>query len=317
MEVAVIITTIIAVLFVAALSLALWEVRHPIVDYVSLKGHTSNGGSKISFDKSLTAISLIRPVSISSDCKARILFFSDLHAELCRFNHETLCEIIRTEHEHGKLDAVVFGGDIVSHPYQLQKGRNYLINVAELCDELDIPFMGTTGNHDVLLSKEDVASCQMIDLRGTHKTIPTRDGKSLVAFSGVDDTGRKNRVWQTPPVIPESIDGISVAANVMVCHNPDYLLNLDTTEATKQKGYKITHMLSGHIHGGQIRTPFGIEFTLLRRDLLPKRFGVIAGVYKVNGVSGGLRLFISRGLGNVLIPLRFFCRPEVSVIEIK
>ena len=315
MEPLVIITTIISLLIMAALILALWEVRHPIVDYVLLKKHKSRS-SKIAFDKSLTAVSLVRPNKISENCKARILFFSDLHAELCRIGHESLCEIIKNEHNHGKLDAVVFGGDIVSHPGHIQKGRNYMLNVSDLCNELDIPFIGVTGNHDVLLTKKDVASCGMVDLRNTYKTIPTRDGKELIAFTGVDDTGRKNRVWQTPPFVPKAIEDIPVTANIMVCHNPDYLLNIDKTEATSQTGLRITHMLSGHIHGGQIRTPFGIEFTVLRRDLLPKKYNTIAGVYKVDGVGSGLRLFISRGLGNVMLPLRFFCRPEVSVIEI-
>ena len=74
--------------------------------------------------------------------------------------------------------------------------------------------------------------------------------------------------------------------------------------------FKIDAMISGHIHGGQIRTPFGLEF-VLRHDELPFK-GIISGHHEVNGI----KMFISKGIGCVFLPLRIGARPEVNILEI-
>ena len=65
--------------------------------------------------------------------------------------------------------------------------------------------------------------------------------------------------------------------------------------------------LAGHSHGGQVRLPF-----LPALWLPPETDGYVEGWY----TSGPSRLYVSRGIGTSILPLRLFCRPEVAVIDV-
>lgn len=233
------------------------------------------------------------------DPDVRLLFFSDLHAEFCFIPKEKAEAIIREEAQGKGLDAVIFGGDIINNPKKYKAGADYLTYIANVCKELDIPFEGVTGNHDVKLSEEDVASCSFHNIGGGYTTLKSRRDGSDIILCGVTDSGRKHRVWYDTPQIPKERK-----LSIMVAHNPDQILH--TKDCSE-----IDYMLSGHIHGGQIRTPLGIEFSILRKDALPK-LGVIAGTYRINGIT----LFISKGLGCVRLPMRLKAVPEINIIEI-
>jgi predicted MPP superfamily phosphohydrolase len=65
--------------------------------------------------------------------------------------------------------------------------------------------------------------------------------------------------------------------------------------------------LAGHTHGGQVRLPF------LPPLWLPSGCGrYVEGWYE----SGGSRLYVSRGIGTSVLPIRFFCRPELAFITV-
>jgi uncharacterized protein len=65
--------------------------------------------------------------------------------------------------------------------------------------------------------------------------------------------------------------------------------------------------LAGHTHGGQVRLPF------LPPLWLPSGCGrYVEGWYE----SGGSRLYVSRGIGTSVLPVRFLCRPELAIITL-
>lgn len=222
----------------------------------------------------------------------RLFFFSDLHAEFCFIKAEKLCRIIKETHEKEALDAIVFGGDIISRRLFIKHGQKYLNIVRKTADELGIPFYGITGNHDRKLTAAEDNSSGFTLLEDRYILL-----KPHIALSGVNDSGRDERIWFPVPDVPEGI------TNILVAHNPDQILNLS--------GGHTDYLLSGHIHGGQIRTPFGIEFSVLRKDILP-RMGMIQGKYEYEGIS----LYISRGVGCVLLPFRIKAKPEVTTLTV-
>jgi predicted MPP superfamily phosphohydrolase len=66
--------------------------------------------------------------------------------------------------------------------------------------------------------------------------------------------------------------------------------------------------LTGHTHGGQVRIPF------LDPLWLPGGCGrYIQGWYEENGSQ----MYVSRGLGMSILPIRFLCRPELAIITVK
>jgi len=66
-------------------------------------------------------------------------------------------------------------------------------------------------------------------------------------------------------------------------------------------------VLSGHTHGGQVRIPFVPVFWL------PRDSGqYLEGWYEDNGS----KMYVSRGIGTSTLPIRFLCRPELTIITV-
>ena len=231
-----------------------------------------------------------------------ILYFSDLHREFCPIPSGKVTKLIRKEHMTRGLDAVIFGGDICNSHGHALNGLKYLESIAEVCRELSVPYMAVTGNHDAGVPGEELGMFSFDNMDNCIKYLKSRRDGRYIAFAGVPDTGRKNRVWAVPPT-PGA--GIDYKAYILLSHNPDLSLHMP-----QDLPFKVDAMLSGHIHGGQIRTPFKLEF-YLRHDELPYK-GVISGLHEINGI----KVFISKGIGCVLLPIRFGARPEVNLIDI-
>ncbi len=88
--------------------------------------------------------------------------------------------------------------------------------------------------------------------------------------------------------------------SILLGHSPDIVI-----EAEK---HNIDIVLSGHTHGGQINLP--IIGPILVRIAIGRKY--TQGLHYFNNTA----LYITRGIGTVLFPLRFLCPPEISVITI-
>jgi predicted MPP superfamily phosphohydrolase len=86
---------------------------------------------------------------------------------------------------------------------------------------------------------------------------------------------------------------------ILMSHTPDVIGDV--------KGKRISLILSGHTHGGQVRLPFyGAVITMSHYG---KKYEM--GEYRV----GDTVMYVSRGLGTSTVPVRFMCRPEITVIH--
>lgn len=86
---------------------------------------------------------------------------------------------------------------------------------------------------------------------------------------------------------------------IALFHSPGYF---DTIAG------RVNLCLAGHTHGGQIRIPF------LRPLWLPRGCGrYVEGWYEEKGT----KMYVTRGLGTSVVPIRFFCRPELAYITIE
>ena len=96
--------------------------------------------------------------------------------------------------------------------------------------------------------------------------------------------------------MPSVADGTK---NIVLMHYPAWA-RLFTDQ-------KFDLLLAGHSHGGQVRIPF---------------YGPIMVPFGVDEYDLGLfqtkagPLYVSSGIGWYPIPVRFNCRPEITVIEI-
>ena len=87
---------------------------------------------------------------------------------------------------------------------------------------------------------------------------------------------------------------------ILLSHSPDLV-----SEAAE---HDIDLMLSGHTHGGQIKLP--LIGALITHSNLGSKYS--SGLFTFKNT----KLYISRGLGNVLTNARFLCTPEITVFHI-
>ena len=73
-------------------------------------------------------------------------------------------------------------------------------------------------------------------------------------------------------------------------------------------------VLSGHTHGGQInwRLLIGREDRKTARWLRRPSRRLMRGLAQL----GSTQIYVNRGLGTVVVPLRYGCPPEITVIEL-
>ncbi|MDM8537787.1 metallophosphoesterase [Desulfobacterales bacterium HSG17] len=87
---------------------------------------------------------------------------------------------------------------------------------------------------------------------------------------------------------------------ILLAHNPD---SADTFYTQR-----IDLMLSGHTHGGQVKIPFW------GTPILPVQNKNYNSGLKIS--PKGTRVFISKGIGWAILPIRFNCYPEIAVLEL-
>jgi hypothetical protein len=89
------------------------------------------------------------------------------------------------------------------------------------------------------------------------------------------------------------------ARSLLLIHYP--------TQADRLDGRRYDLILAGHSHGGQVRVPF------FGAPILPE--GV--GRYDLGRFESlGGPLYVNAGIGTYMIPVRFNCRPEITVVRL-
>ncbi len=91
------------------------------------------------------------------------------------------------------------------------------------------------------------------------------------------------------------------ATVVLLMHSVDF--------AKQAAAEKVDLMLAGGTHGGQVRLP--LLGALYTGTELGPRFS--AGLFRF----GGTQLYVNRGIGTSIVPLRFLAPPEITVLELR
>jgi predicted MPP superfamily phosphohydrolase len=169
--------------------------------------------------------------------------------------------------------------------------------------------VGVLGNHDWYqdgpLSKRELekAGVRMIDNDRVFLTPDRRltDGVSEgLCLAGVGD------LWCDVQLYDKALAGVpSEVPRLLLSHNPD----VAEEQAFISGNYRVDLMLSGHTHGGQIRFPIvGAPVTMSRYGQKYAR-GLVMGPT--------CPVFVCRGLGMAMLPLRLGSIPEMAVIELR
>lgn len=188
-------------------------------------------------------------------------------------------------------DMFVLTGDFVSHETE------YIEPMARVMGTLKSEFgtFACLGNHDHWTDAESVTKC----LRGENVKVLINEGFRLQArgasvwLCGVDDY----MVGKTD--LPSALRGsFPDEMKLLLAHNPKILYRAARA--------RIDLMLSGHTHGGQIKLRDDKKRILQRRKFA-------SGLYR----RADTQVYITRGIGTVVLPMRYGCPPEISLIELK
>ena len=220
----------------------------------------------------------------------RIVHLSDIHHS--PFTSKEQIERAVNTANRLKPDIIALTGDYISHD------RQYAAPCAELLGRLRARFgvFAVLGNHDHWTD-----AALITDLfRAEGITVLINEGMRFElggeAFwlAGVDDT--MVGLEDLSLALAGSREG---EVKVLLAHNPIIL--------RRAARARVDLVLSGHTHGGQVK--LRSEQNASGR---PRR-RLLRGL----GRQGETQIYVTRGLGTVVLPIRYGCPPEVSLLELR
>ena len=157
---------------------------------------------------------------------------------------------------------------------------------------------GVLGNHDHWDGRE--ASLRALRRANVQLVINRsevlRRGHGELAIGGVGD------LMEDRQELHRAFAGCPAhTPRILLSHNPDYAEQMPPD-------VRVDLMVSGHTHGGQVHLP------LWGAPILPSRYG---RKYQQGMVQGPhCQVYVTRGLSTIWPPVRFLCRPELTVLEL-
>ncbi len=192
-----------------------------------------------------------------------------------------------------KTDAIVCTGD-----YIRERNKPHHIDIVwpELCKlKAKHGVYSVLGNHDHWGSFEK--SMNWLRKSGQnvrHKAKAINKGPERIWIGGAGDH------WEDDDLVDKAFKKVPRRdCKILLAHNPD---TADTHFNTR-----VDLMISGHTHGGQVIIPvLGVPFLPVKNKLYN------SGFIKSNKTN----IYISRGLGWSVVPFRYNCLPELSVLKL-
>lgn len=231
-------------------------------------------------------------ISKSEKDKIKIIQISDLHFDQLRYFHKSIAKKINSI----KPDLIFITGDSVDKTEKIKSLNEFL----ELIDN-SIKKYAITGNWEYwgkvnLTELKNVYSKNNYELLiNENQTISIKNRQ--ISIIGIDDLVGGNADFG------KAVENLKeTETNIVLSHCPEH-----RDLITKQKeDLNIDLVLSGHTHGGQI-TFLGIV------PFIPQGSGnYLKGWYK----ESEPKMYISKGIGTSILPIRFGARAEMVEMEI-
>ncbi|WP_406944259.1 metallophosphoesterase [Halobacillus sp. SY10] len=213
-------------------------------------------------------------------------------------------------------DAVVLLGDYVyqsvnDHQNEMEKVQSYLKPLTEE----GIPVYAVLGNHDYNMSSRKVDPSEETAERVRRKLkdidIEILHNRSVALENERADeplylTGIGAR-WPEKDEIPRAFENIEEEdARFVMMHNPESFDEIPEGAASTA--------VAGHTHGGQIRIPFTPHWSW--KDLVAKGKARVDGWTKEEYGNDENSLYVNRGIGLSMIPVRVNNPPEITEFQL-
>jgi len=232
----------------------------------------------------------------------RIVQLSDIHHGTW-MSIEWVRQIVDTTNKLAP-DLVALTGDYV------YRGSQYAEPVAHAMASLraKIGTVGVMGNHDwweggnnckIAFARNGIPLIDNTRLFITPDRKLTERASEGLCVAGVGD------MWEDKCLYDLALGGVSGGMpRLLLSHNPDVAEEPEFLRS----GHRVDLMLSGHTHGGQISIP-GIGAPVTNSQYGQK--------YAKGLVQGPTcPVYVNRGLGMTVMPIRIAVRPEIAVIDL-
>jgi hypothetical protein len=221
----------------------------------------------------------------------RIAFLSDIHAG--SYMSATDLQRIFARVAEQQPDLVCLGGDMIN-----TREREILM-FRDALPLIDPPLgiYAVPGNHDHFWGQD----------LGLWSAFLTELGVQVLLNRGVRITHRGAEFWlagvddltEGDPDLRQALQGSRPDEPlILLSHHPDFFYE------AAQVGVDLT--ISGHTHGGQIHVRG-------RSPVVHSEFGYLRGLF----TDGPSRLYVGRGVGVSVLPVRIGAPPEVPIIRLR
>jgi len=222
----------------------------------------------------------------------KILHISDIHGN----DPEKMNLDIWSTIEMLDFDLVVITGDIVVG--EMEEINPHLPSIYKLTRR--VPVFYVEGNHEMMFFEEISAVLKGV---GVNVLANERQVWKIGKYGAVSIIGFRDYGYQVLNRFRETTKLLNACRgdfHLLLSHQPQIFQHM--------KRYKLGLVLSGHTHGGQVRVPTFPTLFAPGQGVLPK-YG--EGWF----CEGNNKMYISKGIGVTVFPVRLFNRPEIAVIE--
>lgn len=246
---------------------------------------------------------------------SEIAVISDLQVGMWGDNLPTIRKVV-ARIVKAEPDVVLILGDFIYHGGSNPTKRiETTVDLLEPLTQANIPVIAVLGNHDYsVTSYQDpqlkteraeqlTTALEEIDIQILENEVvelPSTSGASLYIVGSGSHMARRDD--------PEkALEGLPVeAGRIAIMHNPTTFSSFPADTAPLA--------LAGHTHGGQFRLPFTPAWSWITYF---KEEDVHADGWIRDYGARGNRLYVNRGIGFSLIPLRLNCPPELTWITLE
>lgn len=238
--------------------------------------------------------------------RARIAHLTDIHSYWFGSREKKVLGIL----EELEPDFVFITGDFVGSVIktitapQLQSVKVFWQKLGE---KYKNRIFAVLGNHDPGFLKNllEKSGINVLDNENKRIFFGNKNEKQKecifkgIYLIGVDDprTGRDDLL--------KAMRGIQKKKpKILLAHAPDII--------SEAAGKRIDLVLVGDTHGGQVNIPILDPFLKPLKPLSEYGRKYISGLFRV----GDTYLYVNRGIGTSILPIRFNCPPEIALIEL-
>ena len=232
----------------------------------------------------------------------RIAHVSDLHnAEMGKDNEKLLAMLRDAE-----PDMIAITGDLIdSRNTDIEVALQFVQEAVKIA-----PCYYVTGNHEARVNEYGELKAGMqaagVTVLEDARTEISLEGDTITLFGVNDPSYQTDYLFGDSETVMdtklEELHTDNDGFTILLSHRPELF---DT-----YVDHDIDLVLSGHAHGGQFRLPFIGGLVAPNQGLFPE---YDAGLYTEENTN----MFVSRGIGNSILPFRINNRPEVIIIELK